>query len=153
MVKVKFTHEDHLKRICCVCARKTGKEKSFRNVTVTKAEQIRKFIQPNYNRDGGLHPTVICPTCSKACASSAAAEKGESKAGRFPPIKFDYDNLILPDLLAKKSKDCNCSFCCIGRLQMKDHVDHNKKRTNPRGPAKNTEKEEYGPDATFNPNI
>ena len=84
----KKTHEQNLACICCICGRK-GK---FRNVTKILVEKVR-LLQPSYDQYGGVHPTVICDSCRKACRE---IEKDSEQTRHRVPNLLDYSTIRGP---------------------------------------------------------
>ena len=88
MLGNKKTHEQNLACICCICGRK-GK---FRNVTKILVEKVR-LLQPSYDQYGGVHPTVICDSCRKACRE---IEKDSEQTRHRVPNLLDYSTIRGP---------------------------------------------------------
>ena len=126
--KKKRTHAENLQIVCCVCG---CKKSSQQNVTDRIAEMVKEFAQPTYDRNGGIHPTVICTSCRLAC--SAYEKEGLDQTRHRIPSRLDYRALIPPGPVTRNSPDCTCSICQIAQLNLTPHLEHNMERSNPKG--------------------
>ena len=121
------THDENLREICCICAKK-GKHQ---NVTESLARLVVDYAQPNYQRHGGAHPTVICSGCRMACMAfkKDGPDQTRHKFGKI----LDYGTLVPPGPATRNSPSCQCSICQIARLTLTAHIHHNREASNSRG--------------------
>ena len=129
------THEQNLASICAVCGRKGDK---FQNIAENSeiSEKV-KLLQPDYNRQSGIHPTVICSNCRNACRET---EKNPEQTRYRVKNLLDYSALRPPSVSTRGNPTCSCSICCLGKMDVNAQTKYNKKLSNPRGrPARKVE--------------
>ena len=125
------SHQESCAALCAVCSRKVN---GMRNISPAMADLIRTYAIPEYDRDSGLHPTVICPADRQAL--TAYKRLGPNQTSHLLQPLLDYSRLVTAELgeggkVQYWARDCVCGVCQLARTAFVDQITHNQAHTNP----------------------
>lgn len=115
----KCGHEDSRKKVCAPCGLKISlgkKTANFFRINDKIEAQIRKFINPHFDRNCPKFPLSICNTCRLTLS-----QYENNKILRYLPKMPNYYDIII----AKETRAtnmCNCYICLTGRFHGKNQI-------------------------------
>ena len=105
-------HDEVMQRLCGVCRRK---QTGLKNISMNYLGLIQKYHHSDYDITSGKFPKLICP----GCKATLREIKNSAKDGKTPKKKLpenQYELMVLDTRSSRSETSCQCSWCCIWRL-------------------------------------